>query len=420
MKYGLIGEKLSHSFSPEIHSKIGDYPYELREIARDDLDSFMRARDFSAINVTIPYKKDVIPYLDHVCPEAMSIGAVNTIVNKDGILYGYNTDIAGLKALILRVTGGQNLSGKVLVLGTGGTSLTAVAVSKMLGAETVLRVSRTGKDGCATYEEAYEKHIDASYIINCTPCGMYPSDFDKPIGLDAFPSLKGVVDTIYNPLRTPLIREAKSRCIPAEGGLYMLVSQGVAAYGLFFGIEPDTSMNDRIYREILREKENIVLVGMPSCGKTSIGKALSVTLGRHFYDSDNEITDEAGMSIPEIFLRFAEPHFRFLESKAIKRLSCGIWGAVIATGGGAVLKEENVDALKANGRLIFLDRSLDKLVPTADRPVSSDIEALTRRYEEREPIYRAVCDDIVDGDGSVVEVAALIIKLLKDDGNYEN
>lgn len=413
MKYGLIGEKLSHSFSPEIHKKIGNYPYELKELSRDELDSFMTEKDFCALNVTIPYKKDVIPFLDVISDEAKNIGAVNTVVNKNGVLYGYNTDFEGLKALILRITNGQNLKGKVLILGTGGASLTAVAVSKALCADEIITVSRSQKTGCVTYDEALTLHSDASFIINCTPCGMYPNDFDTPIDLSAFPSLKGVADAVYNPIRTPLIRQAKVLSIPCEGGLYMLVCQAVFAYGHFFECEVTNELVDKIYAEILSEKENIVLVGMPSCGKTSIGKALSVTLRRPFYDSDDEVAAEAGMSASEIFIRYGEPHFRYLESKVIKKLSSGITGAVIATGGGAILRHENVDLLKANGRLIFLDRSLDNLTPTHDRPLSSDAEALTRRYKERYPIYQEVCDDSVDANGSVAEVAASIINKIK-------
>ena len=243
---------------------------------------------------------------------------------------------------------------------------------------------------------------------------MYPNDFESPIDLASFASLKGVIDTVYNPIRTPLVRQAKKLEIPSEGGLYMLVSQAVAAYGYFFDKEAPTELCDRIYNEVLSEKENIVLIGMPSSGKTSVGKALSVTLRRHFYDSDDAVVEDAQMSIPEIFLRFEEAHFRYLETKAIKKLSSGIWNSVISTGGGAILREENIDALKANGRLVFVDRSLENLIPTNDRPLSSNIDSLRRRYEDRYPIYSSVCDDAVDGNGTVAEVASSIIRLLKD------
>lgn len=414
MKYGLIGEKLTHSFSPEIHKKLGDYPYELLELSKDEVGKFMTEKDFSAINVTIPYKKDVMPYLDHISDEAKKIGAVNTVVNKNGVLYGYNTDYIGMSTLIERVTNGNKLYGKVLILGTGGTAVTAKVVAHDLGADEIITVSRTKTEETVTYDEAIELHSDASFIINCTPVGMYPNDFESPIDLTQFTQLSGVIDAIYNPLRTPLVRQARKLGISAEGGLYMLVSQAVAAYGYFFDAEARAELCDRIYNEVLLEKENIVLVGMPSCGKSSIGKALSVTLRRHFYDSDEPIAVEAGMSIPEIFLRYGETHFRYLETKSIKKLSSGIWNAVIATGGGAVIREENVDMLKANGRLIFIDRSLENLTPTPDRPLSGDMDSLRRRYEDRYPIYTSVCDNAVDGNGTVAEVASSIIKLLKD------
>lgn len=414
MKYGLIGEKLTHSFSPEIHEKIGNYPYELIELTKEELGKFMTEKNFSGVNVTIPYKKDVIPYLDEISDEAKKIGSVNTVVNRGGKLCGYNTDYEGMSRLIERVTDGKKLFGKVLVLGTGGTAVTAKVVAKDLGADEIISVSRNKTEETVTYTEAIELHSDASFIINCTPVGMYPNDKESPIDLSSFSKLSGVIDAVYNPLRTPLIRQAKKLDIPAEGGLYMLVCQAVAAYGHFFDTDFPTELCGRIYKELLFEKENIVLVGMPSCGKSSIGKALSVTLRRHFFDSDEPIAEEANMSIPEIFLRYGEAHFRYLETKSINKLSSGLWNAVIATGGGAVLREENVDMLKANGRLIFIDRSLENLTPTPDRPLSGDVDSLRRRYEERYPRYVEVCDNTVDGNGTVAEVASSIIKLLKD------
>ena len=408
MEYGLIGEKLGHSFSAEIHKKIGDYDYRLRELPPDGVAPFLAAGDFKAINVTIPYKKTVIPHLSYISPEAEAIGAVNTVVNRGGKLYGYNTDFFGLTQLILRVTGGKPLTGKVLILGTGGTSLTAVAVAKHMGAEAIT-VSRTAKNGAITYEEALASHTDAAFLINTTPVGMYPKTEGMAMDPAVFPHLMGVVDAVYNPLRTPLIRRAMALGIPAEGGLYMLVAQAVAAYGYFFDIEPEADLTDRIYGEILTEKENIVLVGMPASGKSSVGRALAATMGRPFYDSDDEIVKEAGMPIPAYFAAYGETAFRDLESRVIARLSAEVSGAVIATGGGAVLRQENVDRLKGNGRLFWLDRSLDKLMPTADRPLSSDREALTRRYEERYPIYQAVCDTRIDGDGAVDEVANAVL-----------
>ncbi len=408
MEYGLIGEKLGHSFSKDIHGKIGDYDYRLKELAPDALSAFLTEGDFKGINVTIPYKKDVIPYLYAISPEADAIGAVNTVVNREGKLYGYNTDYAGLKRLILRITKGQPLTGKVLILGTGGTSLTAHAVVKDMGAAPIT-VSRSGKNGAITYEEALNDHADAAFLINTTPVGMYPRDDGMAVDPIAFPHLKGVADAVYNPLRTPLVRRAKALGIPAEGGLYMLVAQAVAAYGFFFDTEADETLTDRIYREILNEKENIILIGMPASGKSTVGKALAENLGRPFYDSDEEIVKDTEMPIPDYFAKYDETAFRDLESRVIARLSSGLTGAVIATGGGAVLRGENVDRLKANGRLFWLDRSLEKLIPTSDRPLSSDREALTKRYEERYPVYEASCDVRIDGDGAVDAVAEAIL-----------
>lgn len=413
MKYGLIGEKLGHSFSPEIHKRIGDYPYVLKELAPNEVEGFMKAKDFCAINVTIPYKKTVIPYLHFISDEAKMIGAVNTVVNKNGVLYGYNTDFEGLKSLILRVTSGKELHGKVLILGTGGTSLTANAVCRAMKADEIITVSRSAKDGCISYDEAYEKHSDASYIINCTPCGMYPKDNDCPIDIERFPQLRGVIDAIYNPLRTVFIRTAKKKGIPAEGGLYMLVSQAVRAYEYFFGITPDASLTERVYSEILREKQNVVLIGMPSCGKTSIGKKLCELMGTKMIDTDEEITKKSGMPIPEIFQKYGEKHFRDLESEVIRELSSGVTGTVISTGGGAILRNENVDLLRANGILVFLDRPLSMLTATSDRPLSSDVEALKKRFEERYPIYNSVCDIKVPSVNDVASVAFEIAELMK-------
>lgn len=409
MEYGLIGEKLGHSFSKIIHGKIGDYDYRLTELAPEELSAFFAAKDFRGINVTIPYKQAVIPYLNAVSEEAKAIGAVNTVVRRDGKLYGYNTDLEGLTRLILRVTDGRSLHGKVLVLGTGGTSLTAMAAVRRLGAEAVLRVSRSGRDGAITYDEAVACHGDATFLVNTTPVGMYPNSDGMPIALDAFSCLEGVVDAVFNPLRTPLVRMARRLGIPAEGGLYMLVAQAVAAYGHFFDTSADLSLIDRIYHELIAEKENIVLVGMPSSGKSSVGKAIAERTGKDFYDTDEEIVKAAGMSIPDIFAQYGEAHFRDLETEAIRKLSSGKNGMVIATGGGAVLREENVDLLRANGKLFFLDRPLSLLLPTPDRPLALNADAVRARYEERYPIYTRVADTVIDGSGSVSEVASLLL-----------
>ncbi len=408
MKYALIGERLAHSFSPAIHSKIADYTYELCEIPRDVLAEFMKKRDFCAINVTIPYKESVIPYLDEVSEMALSIGAVNTVVNRGGKLYGYNTDYMGAEAMIRHA--GIDLRGKrVLVLGTGGTSKTLSTVARSLGAESVLAVSREKRDGVITYAEAYENHADAQVIINTTPVGMYPRSDGCPIEIERFPCLSGVVDVIYNPLDTVLVCRAKALGVRASGGLYMLAAQAVYASALFTGTEADYALIDRVYREVLKEKMNIVLCGMPSCGKTTVGERIARLTGRRFIDTDDEIVRTASRPIPEIFASDGEAAFRKIEREVIASVSKES-GAVIATGGGAVMDPANVDLLKQNGLLFFIDRPLELLTPTDDRPLSADLALLKKRYAERYPIYCSVADKITDGSGTVDMVAASVLE----------
>lgn len=406
MEYGCIGEKLGHSFSAEIHAQLFDYSYELREIPRGELDAFLRARDFRAINVTIPYKQAVIPYLDEIGETARKIGAVNTVVNRGGRLYGYNTDFTGMRALLAR--NHFDLSGKkVLILGSGGTSKTALAVAESLGASQIKRVSRSGRDGCITYEEALRRDTDAQVILNTTPCGMYPAIGESPVGLSAFGRISAVADVIYNPLRSALVLAAKQRDIPAAGGLYMLVAQAVAAAEKFTGQTLPESRTGEVYQRIFAEKENIVLTGMPGCGKTTVGKLLAAALGRELVDTDEEIVRRAGMPVTEIFSAFGESGFREKEA-AVIRETAARQGLVIATGGGAVLRPENVALLKENGRLFFLDRPLEKLVTTADRPLSSDREKLQRRYEERYGLYCACADTRIDCTGDAPACARAV------------
>jgi len=387
MKYGCIGEKLGHSFSKEIHNRLADYPYELKELRPDEVDGFMRVHDFEAINVTIPYKQTVIPYLDSISPQAEAIGAVNTIVNRDGKLYGYNTDFFGMRALILRA-GIEVESKKVLILGSGGTSKTARAVAADLKAREVLVVSRTGKDGI-TYEDAYINHSDAEIVINTTPCGMYPQIHAAPIDLECFPNAKGVVDAVYNPLRTELILRAQEKKIPSASGLYMLVAQAAFAVELFLNTKVSTEKIESVFRGIYHSKENLVLSGMPGCGKSTVGRILSSRLGMTFVDTDALITERAGKTPFELITEQGEAAFRDLESKVIAEQVAPMNGSVIATGGGAVLKDENVKNLKKNGRIIFLDRPLDELAMSDDRPLSSNRTLLERRYQER---YQRYCD----------------------------
>ena len=409
MKYGCIGEHLKHSFSAEIHNSLASNPYEIREVAREELDAFMTARDFSAINVTIPYKEDVIPHLCWQSEQAKSIGAVNTIVQREGQLYGYNTDFFGMSDLIHRV--GVELGGKkVAVLGTGGTSRTAVAVARAMGAREILRVSRTVREGAVTYDALNEAHTDVEVMINTTPCGMYPSPNATPVELGAFPHLEGVIDAIYNPLRPQLILDAQRRGIRAEGGLYMLVAQAVRASEIFLDCTYDADVCESVYRKILCQKENIVLTGMPASGKSTVGKCLAKRMGREFFDLDEEIVREAGRTIPEIFADEGEGAFRDLESRVLRERLAQKNGIVLATGGGAILRDENVDQLRRNGRLYFLDRPLELLLPTADRPLAKDADMIRRRYGERYDRYCATADCRINGAGSVEEVAQMIEK----------
>ena len=410
MQFGLIGKHLSHSYSVEIHNIIADYDYGLFELSENELADFLKNRDFRGINVTIPYKEAVIPYLDEISDNAKKIGAVNTIINKNGKLIGYNTDFHGMCALIKH--SGLTLDGKkVLILGTGGTSKTAFAVSESLGARDIIFVSRTKKAGAVTFSEAYDFHKDAEIIINTTPCGMFPDTFGTPIMIDSFPRLQGIIDAVYNPLRTNLILDGKRKNISAEGGLYMLSAQAVYASALFLDKEPNNDLIDFAFNRVKREKENIVLIGMPSSGKTTVGKMLSDALCKEFFDSDFEIIKKTGISIPEFFKKYGEEKFREAEKEVIASLSQKS-GSVIATGGGAVLYPENVRALKRNGALILLNRPLNLLTPTEDRPLSSEHSALAQLFEERYPIYKAVADFEILADKSPDDVLNTILKEL--------
>ena len=409
MIYGCIAEKLSHSFSKEIHSKLYDEPYTLREVPKDELDGFMKTRDFQAINVTIPYKESVIPYLDEISPIARDIGAVNTIVNKNGKLYGYNTDFMGLRALIHRA-GIALKDRKVLVLGSGGTSKTAYAVAKHMGCRAVYRVSRNGKDGCITYEEAKASHADAQILINTTPCGMYPNLGGSAVDLKDYPETQGVVDAVYNPLRSQLVCDALKKGIPATGGLYMLVAQAVYAVEKFKDITIPAQKIEEIFTELERDKENIVLIGMPGCGKTTVGTALSQVLGMELVDTDAMIVATSGTDIPSIFAQKGEPYFRDLETSAIREAAAR-QHCIIATGGGAVLREENMALLRQNGRIYFIDRPLEALLPTDDRPLSSDRQALEKRYTERYSLYCCACDRHI----RTVDTPERVIQAIKED-----
>ena len=412
MEYGLIGEHLPHSFSKIIHEKLAPYSYELHELRPDEVDSFMRGKEFKGINVTIPYKQTVIPYLDEISDQARSIGAVNTVVNRNGRLCGYNTDYFGMKSLIERL-GIDPAGKKVLILGTGGTSKTAFAVATDMGASEVYKVSRTGKEGVPTYEEAYERHTDAQIIINTTPCGMYPAIDDCPLDLSRFPDLCGVIDAIYNPLRTVLILEAQKRGIPAEGGLYMLVVQAVYAAELFADRKIESEKTDQVFKEILNSKRNIVLSGMSLAGKTTLGTLLAKKLDRVLEDTDQMIIRKEQRPITEIFATDGEKYFRDLETEMARTLAPQT-GLVIATGGGAILRQENVDTLKKNGCIIFLDRPFNQILPADDRPLANTKEKVAALLEKRYPIYKATCDESITNDLTPEEGIAKILAALQN------
>ena len=404
-KYGCIGKKLLHSFSKEIHAKLAPYDYELMELSENEIPSFFEQKDFRAINVTIPYKETVIPYLDSISEIAKRIGAVNTIVNKNGKLHGYNTDYYGMKALIEKI--GIDLQGKkVLILGTGGTSKTAQAVAKDLGASEIFVVSRNKKEHCITYEEA-TNHPDTEVILNTTPSGMYPHCDEKPIDISFFPCLQGVVDAVYNPLCTNLVLEAKRKGIKAEGGLYMLVMQAVVAVEKFLDTKIPKETADRVYHSILLSKENIVLTGMPGCGKSTVGKLLNID-GFQLIDTDLEIEKRCGCTIKELIAQKGEPYFRDLESEVIRVVSSNS-SRIISTGGGAVLREENVDCLKRNGKLFFLNASVERLKASEDRPLSDTAEKLKNLYSKRLEIYQATADVVVPDRETPEEEAEYIV-----------
>ena len=407
MQYGCIGEHLAHSFSKEIHNKIADYNYELCEIARENLDDFMKEKNFKAINVTIPYKEAVIPYLYYIDDSAKEIGAVNTIVNKDGKLYGYNTDFMGMSVHADK-TGLDFKDKKVLVLGTGGTSKTATAVAKSKGAKEVIKVSRKGG---VTYEDAKKLHSDAKIIINTTPCGMFPDNYSSPIDLDDFPLVEGVLDAVYNPIVTKLVASALNKGIKASSGLYMLVAQAVFASEKFVDTKYDAEIISKVYNEILKEKRNIILIGMPGCGKSTVGKILAEMTDKNFVDTDSLIVEKHG-NISDIFEKYGEKTFREFETDAVKEASKSN-SLIIATGGGAILKDENVDALKSNGIVFFIDRPLESLIPTDDRPLAKDKDAIINRYNERYEKYIASAHVVIKADCTPEDVAKKIINYME-------
>lgn len=406
MKCGLLGRKLGHSYSPQIHNLLGDYSYVLFEKEPEELENFLKNGDFSGLNVTIPYKKEVIPYLSELSPTAKKMGCVNTVLRRsDGTLYGHNTDYFGFTSLVRHA--GLSIAGKkVLVLGSGGASNTAAAALKDLGASPVV-ISRSGENNYGNLH----LHRDAAAIVNATPVGMYPNTGVSPIDLKLFPNLEGVLDVIYNPARTQLLLDAEKLGIPRENGLWMLVAQAKEAAEVFTGGKISDEVIEKIYRELSHQMKNIVLIGMPGCGKSTIGTLLAEKLGRTLADADEKIISLAGKSIPDIFAQDGEPTFRDWETKALTELGKQS-GLVIATGGGCVTQKRNYPLLHQNGYLVWLERDCSVL-PTDGRPLSQAND-LGKMYAARKPLYEAFADIRVENTGTPAETVQKILDALEE------
>ena len=401
---GLLGRKLGHSYSPQIHRELSCYEYKLYEKEPEELEAFLKSGTFDGLNVTIPYKKTVMAYLDEISPEAAAIGSVNTIVNRGGKLTGYNTDAFGFSWL-LQKSGVEAADKKSLVFGSGGASVTVCHVLKSLGADPVVVISRTGENN---YENL-DRHLDAKLLINATPLGMYPNNGEGPVDLTRFSALDGVLDVVYNPARTALMLQAEQLGIPHASGLSMLVAQAKKACEYFTGNPVPDAEIDRIERLLSRQMENIILIGMPGCGKSSVGKALAAALNRPFLDADEEIVRRAGCSIPEIFAAQAEAGFRRLESAVLADLGKQS-GIVLATGGGCVTRPENYPSLHQNGCIVWLTRDLS-LLPTDGRPMSqaNPPESL---WERRKALYEQFSDIKAANDGTISECVNAIEEAL--------
>lgn len=405
MRCGLLGRKLGHSYSPQIHAMLGDYEYLLYEKEPEMLEDFLKSGDFDGLNVTIPYKKSVIPFCAELSETAREIGSVNTLIRRaDGTLYGDNTDVFGFEGM-LRHSGISVDGRKALVLGSGGASVTACAVLKKLGARAVTVISRTGENN---YDNL-SAHADAEIIVNTTPVGMYPQNGEKAVDLWLFPRCSGVLDVIYNPVRTALLLQAEELGIPNEGGLFMLVAQAKRSSELFTGSTIADSEIARIEAALQRQMQNIVIIGMPGSGKTTVASCLGELLGRKVFDTDAEIVSRAGTEIPMIFEQFGEAHFRALETEVLRDAGkCS--GLILSTGGGCVTRKENYPLLHQNGVIVWVKRDADRLACDG-RPISlkSDPEQL---YEKRRAFYERFADMSVDNNGSVEETVSRIKEVL--------
>ncbi len=406
-EFGLIGKTLGHSYSKIIHNKFGKYNYDLIELLPEELGAFAKKKELKGYNVTIPYKKDIIQYLDVVSEQAQAIGAVNTVVNRGGKLYGYNTDYMGMKYM-LNLADISVKDRVVMILGSGGTSNTAVAVCKSLGAREIITVSRSGK---VNYQNCYDIP-NVQILINTTPVGMYPNTDQSPVDLAKFTSLIGVADVIYNPNCSKLIYQAKELKLKAISGLPMLVAQAKYAMDLFLDEQYDDGIIEQVLFKLKNEMQNIVLIGMPSCGKSSIGERVAKALNREFIDIDKEIEKQEKKTIPQIFAEYGEEYFRKVEKQVTLKI-CANSGKVISTGGGVVKDKDNLFALKQNGKVILINRDIDKLI-SQGRPLSKDKATIFKLYQERKELYNLFADVSVSNDGEIQTAVEGVIT------SYEN
>lgn len=409
MKLGLIGNPLGHSWSPQIHKFLIGEDYQLWPLEENQLDDFFEKRDFDGINVTIPYKKTVIRYLDEIDETAERMQAVNCIVNVNGKLKGYNTDYIGLKDMLNKHQADPG-DGKVAILGTGGASKAAVEVCNQADWNYQL-VSRSKKDGCIDYAELYEKEAEFSMIINATPVGMYPEVDCSPIEVTRFSNLSYIIDIVANPVCTRMMFEAKTNGIKALGGLEMLVSQAKAADELFLGNKLPDEMVDKCVKHLLNERRNIVIIGMPSAGKSTVGRLLAKQLNRKYVDIDRAIVRKIGMTIAEYFEKYGEQAFRDVEAEVCKSLRSRS-GLVIATGGGVIKREENMRNLSYNGFVVWLDRYVGNLVASRSRPLSQNKDDIYRLYHERKDLYQKYSDVRVRNNGRFFHAADKIRRIL--------
>lgn len=392
MTYGLIGERLGHSYSKIIHEMLGRYEYRLMSMDHEQLDKFISDRKFKGLNITIPYKKTVIPYCDRISNLAQDIGAVNTLYFQGEELWGTNTDYQGF-LYAADLAGIDFQEKKVLILGNGGTSLTARKAAHDRGASQILITTRRNERGCISYEDL-KNHRDVQIIINTTPVGTYPNNGGRLISLSDFPECIGVIDVIYNPFATDLLQQAEALNIPHSNGLPMLVAQATFAAEYFLGESGFQKENRRIISALKKDMENVILIGMPGCGKSTLGRLLAEKTGKAFVDTDTVIEKGAGISIPEIFAAHGEEHFRDLETEIAKKVGKER-GQIIATGGGIILRPENMKALSQNGRTVFINRPLEMLV-TDGRPLSKDLETLKNMFSDRFPLYNKYSQYTID------------------------